>query len=64
MQATRGARNDTKLYRHIHPRDDTFLIHHDPFHIMFIIETIMRIEEEIIDDTQNDAMEKSLLTDL
>jgi hypothetical protein len=31
---------------------------------MFIAETVMRVEEEIIDGTQNDAMEKSLLTDL
>jgi hypothetical protein len=67
MRATRGARNDAKLYRHTHPRDDTFwnkLTHHGPFCNMFIAETVMRVEEEIIDDTQKGAVEKSLLADL
>jgi hypothetical protein len=56
-----------KLYRHTHPCDDTFwnkLTHHGPFHIMFIAETATRVEEEIIDGTQNGAVEKSLLADL
>ena len=67
VRAMRGARNDAKLYRHTHPRDDIFwnkLTHHGPFRTMFIAGTAMRIEEEIIDGTQNDAMEKSLLADL
>jgi hypothetical protein len=31
---------------------------------MFITETVTRVEEEIIDGTQNGAVEKSLLADL
>jgi hypothetical protein len=55
------------LYRHTHPHDDPFwnkLTHHGPFRNTFIAETAMRVEEEIIDGTQNGTMEKSLLADL